>query len=83
MTAYPVINLPMNERRLQKFLARFTAFGYGVVCYAIFLGTFLYVIGFIGDLVVPKSIDSGLEGPLALALLVDSLCSACSPFSTA
>ncbi|HEY3027355.1 MAG TPA: isoprenylcysteine carboxylmethyltransferase family protein [Pyrinomonadaceae bacterium] len=52
--------------------ARLTAFGYGALCYVIFLGTFLYAIGFIGNLGVPKSIDSGAEGPLSLALLVNA-----------
>ena len=52
--------------------ARLTAFGYGAFCYALFLATFLYAIGFIGNVGVPKSIDSGLEGPLFQALLVNA-----------
>jgi methanethiol S-methyltransferase len=52
-------------------LGRITAFLYGVVCYLVFFATFLYGIGFIGDLWVPKSIDSGPQRPLMDALAIN------------
>jgi len=54
-------------------LKRGLIFTYGVVSYAIFFLTFLYAVGFIGNLVVPKTLDSGPRGPLWQALLVDCL----------
>jgi protein-S-isoprenylcysteine O-methyltransferase Ste14 len=44
---------------------------YGVVAYFIFLGTFLYAVGFVGNLVVPKSIDTAPATPVAEVLTVD------------
>lgn len=47
------------------------AAAYGVICYVIFLGSFLYAIGFVGDLVVPKTIDSAASTTLPGALIID------------
>ncbi|WP_210338517.1 methanethiol S-methyltransferase [Bradyrhizobium commune] len=46
---------------------------YGIVVYLIFLGTFLYAIGFVGDVAVPKTVDSGDHGPLSVAVTLDVL----------
>jgi methanethiol S-methyltransferase len=52
-------------------LRRIAVLAYGVVCYLVFFATFLYAIGFIGNLVVPKSIDSAAQVPFGRALLIN------------
>ena len=52
-------------------VSRITAFLYGIACYVVFLVTFLYAVGFLGNFLVPKSIDSGPQSPLVQALVVN------------
>ncbi len=52
-------------------MKRWMIFLYGVVSYSVFLLCFLYTIGFVGNLWVPKSIDSLPTAPLGQALAVN------------
>lgn len=52
-------------------MSRIAILIYGIVSYLIFFGTFLYSIGFIGDLFVPKTIDSEPTSAVGVAVAIN------------
>ena len=54
-------------------IARMVAFLYGILAYFVFFVTFLYAIGFLSGMVVPKTIDSGPAGPPMESTIVNLL----------
>jgi methanethiol S-methyltransferase len=68
----------MSDHAIQPPSAKTTAGGlvamlYGIATYLLFLVAFLYAIAFVGNLPVPKTIDSGLPGPFIPSLIVNVL----------
>src|SRR5271155_1169819 len=52
---------------------RFLTISYGAANYLIFLAAFLYAIGFVGNIWVPRSIDAGVAAPIGEAVTVNVL----------
>jgi protein-S-isoprenylcysteine O-methyltransferase Ste14 len=52
-------------------MGRFIALLYGIAAYALCIVTLLYAIAFVGDMPVPKTIDSGAVAPLLESLIVN------------
>jgi protein-S-isoprenylcysteine O-methyltransferase Ste14 len=52
-------------------IGRIVAFLYGIAAYVIFFVTFLYAIGFVEAMVVPKTIDNGIAGPAIRAAIIN------------
>ena len=68
----------MSDHAINPPSAKTTAGGlvamlYGIATYLLFLVTFLYAIAFVGNLPVPKTIDSGLPGPSIPSLIINVL----------
>jgi protein-S-isoprenylcysteine O-methyltransferase Ste14 len=52
-------------------LKRLLVFAYGLICYAVFFATYLYAVGFVGNLFVPRTIDGPPAGSLVAGVVVD------------
>jgi protein-S-isoprenylcysteine O-methyltransferase Ste14 len=63
-------NIPLSASTRTR---RILALGYGVASYLIFLVTFCYAVGFVGGLLVPRTVDHGIDGaPFGVALLINT-----------
>jgi len=54
-------------------MGKYLAFLFGLVSYVVFFLTFLYAIGFVGNLYVSKSIDSGEQGEVVMSVVINCL----------
>jgi protein-S-isoprenylcysteine O-methyltransferase Ste14 len=69
MTQIPAIGAEMKGGPIGKTIA----FAYGLLSYAIFFVSFLYAIGFVSGLVVPKTIDTGTVVTNSESLIINIL----------
>jgi len=54
-------------------MKRWLFFGYGVICHLLFFVVFAYLMGFVGNVLVPKSVDSPTTISVASAIAVNFL----------
>ncbi|MCV7099379.1 methanethiol S-methyltransferase [Mycobacterium palustre] len=54
-------------------MKRYLTVAYGVAAYMLFVAAFLYLVGFLADAVVPRTVDHGLAAPVGEALPVNLL----------
>ncbi len=52
-------------------MKRYLTISYGAAAYLLFLAAFLYLVGFVANLWVPRSVDHGLPAPIGQAVLVN------------
>ncbi|MBX3377473.1 MAG: isoprenylcysteine carboxylmethyltransferase family protein [Phycisphaeraceae bacterium] len=66
------VSMSTSTPKRSSLVPRLATFAYGLFAYACFFATILYAIGFIGNWIVPKSIDSGVAGPIVPSLLINA-----------
>jgi|SRR5271163_440805 len=54
-------------------MKRYLTLSYGAAAYLLFVAAFLYLVGFVGNIWVPRTVDHGLTAPIANALLINVL----------
>jgi hypothetical protein len=54
-----------------QMLKRLLVAAYGLICYAVFFATYLYAVGFVGNLLVPRTIDGPPAGSIVAGVVVD------------
>lgn len=77
MAMNPIADQPVDIDRpadTSTAASRASVLAYGIFAYVLFFATFLYLIGFVGGFVVPKTLDSGVAGSIGMAILVNVLC---------
>jgi methanethiol S-methyltransferase len=52
-------------------MKRYLTVGYGAASYLLFLVSFLYMLGFLGNAVVPRTVDHGMSAPVGEAIVVN------------
>src|SRR6185437_13895291 len=73
LSAAPQLSKPRYGSKTEGPMGRLLALLYGIVSCFVFFVVFLYAIGFVSALGVPKTIDSGAAAPLLEALTIDIL----------
>jgi protein-S-isoprenylcysteine O-methyltransferase Ste14 len=54
-------------------MKRYLIIGYGAAAYLLFLAAFLYLIGFVANILVPRTVDHGLPAPIGQAVVINAL----------
>ena len=52
-------------------MKRYLTIGYGAAAYLLFLAVFLYLVGFVGGIWVPRTVDHGIPAPIGQAVVVN------------